>query len=281
MADVSNLSDMELKLLQEVAKAKGLTLEQVLIEQGYKAPAQEPEPAGPVTKEHPHVFSEFTEPEEAVPPPPMVEEEAASDLDNKKTTLTSICPQCGWDQELPVLVDPTRADKQVFLQSILGQKVFVKKYLVLGGNLEIDFRGLTLAEIDACYTAASAALKAQQLATNTDYYEYINRLRMGLQFTGLASNNKTLFHRLPDGLNRVSNPSATLFWDDFLREKGLTNTDTSLVDQVCEYVTNNVLPTEHLQRIVTTKCAEFNRLVGRLEVAINDENFWKEIGLQL
>jgi len=281
MADVSSLSEMELKLLKEVAKSKGITLEQVLVEQGYQAPPQEPAPVTPVAEEHPHVFSEFTEPAEDVPPPPMVEEEAAPDLDNKKTTLTNICPQCGWDQELPVLVEPTQADKQVFLQSILGQKVFVKKYLVLGGNLEIDFRGLTLAEIDSCYTAAGAALKAQTLATNTDYYEYINRLRMGLQFTGLASGNKTLFHRLPDGLNRVSNPTATLFWDDFLREKGLLNTEANLVDQVYDYTTNNVLPTEHLQRIVTTKCAEFNRLVGRLEVAINDENFWKEIGLQL
>jgi hypothetical protein len=286
----ADLPEHEQKLLEEIAKAQNISVSELLEKQGYTdkpKPDSKLEPKladEPIIIDKPEtesfkMFEEVLTVEEPAAPPEIQTEEER-DLDSEVTTLTKMCPYCGWDQELPVLVEPTNMDKQSFLQSILGQKVYSKIYGVLGNQLNIGFRGLTLGEIDSCYQAASAALKKEVFSTQTDYYEYANRLRMSLQLISLVSANNQMYIKLPDGLNRSVNPSAMLYWDDFLESKNLL-TDATLVEQVQTYISANVLTTEHLQRIVTTKCTDFNRLISRLEVSVNDENFWKEIELPL
>lgn len=287
MTEFDKLPEHEKKLLAEIAKSQGITVDELLQQQAptpeVKAEPIKEEVIPTIQIEKPET-SDFKMFEEAItieePEIPAEEVLEEEDLDEKITTLNKMCPYCGWDQELPVLVEPTEMDKQGFLQSILGQKVFTKIYSVLGGNFEIQFRGLTLGEIDACYLAASKALKDQVLATPTDYYEYVNRLRLSLQLVSFRSRDKTLYVKLPDGLDNRSNPTAESVWEDFLHLKGEV-LDEPLIEHVQKYVLYKTLPTEHMQRIVTTKCAEFNKLTNRLEVAVNDENFWKEIELPL
>lgn len=288
MTEFDKLPEHEKKLLIEIAKSQGVTVEELLQQQAPEPKLEIPqqpkeEMVASIQVEKPET-SDFKMFEEAItieePEIPAEEILEEDNLDDKITTLNKMCPYCGWDQELPVLVEPTEMDKQGFLQSILGQKVFTKIYSVLGGNFEIQFRGLTLGEIDACYLAASKALKDQVLATPTDYYEYVNRLRLSLQLVSFQSRDKTLYVKLPEGLDKRSNPTASLVWEDFLHLQGEV-LDEPLIEHVQKYVLYKTLPTEHMQRIVITKCAEFNKLTNRLEVAVNDENFWKEIELPL
>ena len=294
MPSFADLPEHEQKLLEEIAKAQNISVAELLEKQGYtNKPEPKLEPKSepklidePIIIDKPEtesfkMFEEVLTVEEPEAPPVIaIEETEDRNLDSEVTTLSKMCPYCGWDQELPVLVEPTNMDKQSFLQSILGQKVYNKVYSVLGNNLNIGLRGLTLGEIDACYQAASQALKKEVFSTQTDYYEYANRLRMSLQLISLISADNQLYVTLPDGLTKELNPTAKIYWNDFLTAENRL-TDEPIIEQVQKYVSDAVLTTEHLQRIVTTKCTDFNRLISRLEISVNDENFWKEIELPL
>ena len=201
--------------------------------------------------------------------------------DGQLGSALHICPQCGWDCNMPVIEDPSHTDKLGFLHMLLGQKVFTKRYLLYSGHLRVSLRSLTLREIDVLYQETFKAQKMGVITTDHDYYEYLNRLRLYLQLTSLSAQQSALHITLPDGLTKETHPSAESFWDVFLKEKGCykeeTDNGSSLVDQIKDYVLTNVLCTEHLHRIVSNTCSKFNRLVVKLEVCVDDPNFMNEI----
>ena len=314
MIDLSRISEDERNLLAEVAKAKGQTLEEALISLGHVPPPRQDikledtkvefvgvnivedntdsvpmvlEPPLQVQRENnaaiedavPSLPSDF-----AISEPPMAADTApeADKLDDGQLgSALHICPQCGWDCNMPVIEDPSHTDKLGFLHMLLGQKVFTKRYLLYSGHLRVSLRSLTLREIDVLYQETFKAQKMGVITTDHDYYEYLNRLRLYLQLTSLSAQQSALHITLPDGLTKETHPSAESFWDVFLKEKGCykeeTDNGSSLVDQIKDYVLTNVLCTEHLHRIVSNTCSKFNRLVVKLEVCVDDPNFMNEI----
>lgn len=314
MIDLSRISEDERNLLAEVAKAKGQTLEEALISLGHVPPPRQDikledtkvefvgvnivedttestpmvlEPPLQVQRENnaaiedavPSLPSDF-----AISEPPMAadtEPEADKPDDGQLGSALHICPQCGWDCNMPVIEDPSHTDKLGFLHMLLGQKVFTKRYLLYSGHLRVSLRSLTLREIDVLYQETFKAQKMGVIATDHDYYEYLNRLRLYLQLTSLSAQQSALHITLPDGLTKETHPTAESFWDVFLKEKGCYKEETdngpSLIDQIKDYVLSNVLCTEHLHRIVSNTCSKFNRLVVKLEVCVDDPNFMNEI----
>lgn len=309
MLDLSRISDEERQLLEEVAKAKGQTLEEALISLGHVPPPKqdakiefvgiaatedtadtppmvlEPplrlqvETDAPIADVVPDLPSDFAPP----PPPAAVETEVEEDKkdDDELGSVLHICPQCGWDNNMPVIEEPSHIDKLGFLQMLLGQKVFTKRYLLYSGHLRITFRSLTLREIDVLYQETFRASKMGVIATRDDYYEYLNRLRLYLQLTSLSAQQSSLHVTLPDGLTKETHPNAESFWDIFLKEKGCykeeADNSPSLIEQIKDYILTNVLCTEHLHRIVSHSCSKFNRLVVKLEVCVDDPNFMNGI----
>ena len=305
MFDPNKMTEDERQLLEEVAKAKGQTLEQTLIELGHiKPPAPEqsvvftgkPEPTpeppplavdpAPAHRPERDTVAEFVPqvvPEFEPPPPPAAEPSpAAAEAEEGSVTagpgtLHQVCIQCGWDQDVPTIPEPEYQDKIGFLHSVLGHKVFSKRYSLFGGHLKLTLRTLTLREIDVLYQETFKAQKAGLIQTSADYYEYLNRQRLYLQLSGLVSQQTAMHIKLPEGLSPEVHPEAISYWEAFLRSENEYKEDgESLMMQVQEYVIGKVLQTEHLHRAVTHTCNKFNRLVAKLEACVDDPNFWNE-----
>lgn len=303
MLDPSKMTDEEQLLVAEIAKAKNMTIEEVLVDLGHELPGQvDAEPVsleGPPAAEdpppieapievdpaEPAVALETPQFEPAIepPPPPMAEEEplpdsgeeAAESDEGPPATIDSVCTHCGWDQTQPVIEEPSNSDKLSFLQAILGAVPFSKRFELFGGNLRVTFRTLTVKEIDALYEATYAAQKEGLIQTTSDYYEYLNRLRLHLQVVAVTGKKSTLHHKLPDGLDETTNGAAKNTWESFLKKKKLFKEDVLLPVQIQEYILSYVLMTEQLLRVVTFECSKFNRLAAKLEARVDDSDFWK------
>ena len=306
MLDPAKLSEEEQKLVAEIAEAKGQTVEEVLVGLGHTLPqAQDkdavvslegdpaaevavPETPIAVAVEEPTEELEVPEavsPTELPPPPAAVEEEEPESAVEEEEgevepggTLADVCHHCGWDQTEAVIPEPAKSDKLAFLQSILGGIPFTKRFELFDGNLRVTFRTLTVKEIDLLYESTYEAQQAGKIQTTSDYYEYLNRLRLHLQLVSVTGKRVSLHHSLPDGLNSAVNSSSKQHWDEFLKEKSLYKEDVSLPLQVQDYILDNVLATEQLLRVATFECQKFNRLAAKLEARVDDSDFWKETG---
>ena len=307
MIDPNQMSDEEREVLEEVAKAKGMTLEEALTDLGHKlAPEHdetvaldgqsqtEPEPAPVVIEKIAEAQPEADEDEykfdvedsthQELPPPPAAEEEDEDedaeeedeDDPGHDSTASHICVQCGWNQENPVIPEPEHKDKISFLHAILGHKVFSKQYSMFGGHLRITLRSLTIRELDVLYQAAHQARMAGKFEKIVDYYEYLNRMRLYLQLTKFSSQSTSTHIVLPDGLSRDTHSDANLCWDEFLEKENCFDKGTSLIMQVEKYVVEKVMKTEHLQRTITHECSKFNRLAAKLEACVDNPDFWNE-----
>lgn len=305
MFNFEGLSDEERSLLEEVAKAKNQSLEETLIELGHIKPQAEQDDqeislggtSQQVAEDSKQAFnavdevsnpepyeqleeSQMEKDEAAAELPPIAEEEEEADEvvsgTEELSTVNRICSLCGWDQAMPVIPEPEHKDKLGFLQSILGQKVFSKRYSIFGGALKVTFRTLTIKEIDKLYEAAFKAQKLGVIVTTADYYEYLNRLRLYLQISALSAKTSALHIKLPEGLTRETHPDVKSYWDEFLNKEGKKAESEPLVNRVADYVVKEVLKTEQLQRTITHECNNFNRLVAKLEACVDNQDFWKE-----
>jgi len=249
--------------------------------------AAEPETRAAVQDDSTQLYEQLqyeVTPEVEPPPPPEAEEDpeepaaAAKEeaTEEPASTGNQICVQCGWNQDVPVVPEPDGQDKIAFLQSILGHKTFSKRYKLFGGQLTATFRTLTIREIDALYESTFEAQKAGVILTSSDYYEYLNRLRVHLQLISLVSPSSSLHIKLPEGLSEAAHPTAPSHWDTFLRDKELYQQERPLVSQVQDYVIDQVLKIEQLQRTITHECAKFNRLVAKMEACVDSPDFWNE-----
>jgi len=309
MLGLADISEEEKKLLSEIAKAKGQSLEDTLVELGHGLkPIPEAEAVVQFTGE-----PEVTAPipgevaEEVPPPPPAAEEPKEVPTEEPPfSTLDHLCVQCGWDQEMPTIPEPEHKDKIGFLHALLGQKVFSKTYSLFGGYLEVTLRALTIGELDALYQEAYVAQTAGMFATTAEYYDHINQNRLCLQLIGMSSKKSALHIRLPEGLSKESHANAATYWTDlfpFAKHKTLPATtaaieeehdtgayparataeyakqraaNASLLGQIRQYIQQKVLITEQSHRVTAHTCNKFNRFMVKLEVNVDNENFWKE-----
>lgn len=213
--------------------------------------------------------------ERTTPKPAPLAESKSEASETGADKVLSHCPHCNWDLSMPDIPEPPYGDKLAFLHAILGQKSFTKDYDLFGGKVVVTFRTLTTPEIDVIYKQAYRDRELGRLPTAIDFWERINRLRLVLQLQGLRStqigDKGGFFHDLPDGLNREASPNATSFWKT---KEPDTSADTPL-PAIEKHMTDKVLKTEALFRVVNMQCNQFNRLVARLEAMVNDSDFWQ------
>jgi hypothetical protein len=62
-----------------------------------------------------------------------------------------LCPKCGFDTR-KTIVPISEDDKQEYMRSILGGRLFSKQYELFNGKIKVTFRDVTLAESDHILT---------------------------------------------------------------------------------------------------------------------------------
>ena len=144
----------------------------------------------------------------------------------------------------------------------------------MGGQLIVRIRTLSSREIDTIYQQVAYEKASGLYSEAMESWGAVNRYRNYLQLQCL--NGEGLCCDLPDGYDRETNPHAEAFWSfsspDNPRETGLP--------QIAKYITQEVLNTEMLERVVSVTCNNFNRLVARLEALVDNSDFWQPTGPQ-
>lgn len=179
---------------------------------------------------------------------------------------THICEHCGWDRRVKDVEEPPYRDKMAFLHAMLGLQTFSKDYMLFGGQLTVVFRTLTTKEVEAVYAQAFKERQSGRFGDNQlDFWELINRYRLFLQLLSVRSGATGLVE-LPEGLSKETNPSAQSFWE--------CDADEDRIAKIEEYITDNVLKTEAVFRVVNNACNQFNRLVAKMEAMADNSDFW-------
>lgn len=237
------------------------------------APAQEPPPnpsGRPELLVDVDVDLLTPKPAGTPPPQPPAPAPAADEEDEAGVNKAGECPHCGFDLSQEAVPEPSYHEKQAFLQAMLGQKPFVKTYTPFDSKICLTFRTLTTREVDKIYAQVLQESRAGQVPTPLDYWERINRYRLYLQLVRLELADGVI--DLPAGFTPATNPHADSHWElpqsDDKNYTGLTAVD--------EYINSDVLCTETLQRVAQNACAQFNRLVSKLEALMDHKDFWRK-----
>lgn len=188
--------------------------------------------------------------------------------------LAGECPHCQWPLNVPDIPEPTTAERQAYLQSILGSIPFMQDYTLLGGSLRVRFRTLTTRELDTIFKQAAYERETGLIHSQDDFFEVVNRYRLYLQLQQIDGGPGFL-HDFPDGFTLQTNPGATAEW--ILPEP--EDPRATALPAIAEHMLT-ILSTETLMRAMQNICSKFNRLVSKLEAMIEHSDFWKPTGEQ-
>lgn len=173
------------------------------------------------------------------------------------------CPHCGYPQELPYEVKPTENDKIVFQASVLGDIPFEKTYAILGGRLEVTFRSLTQAELDALFADGFIRRQSGELPTQDDFWEIVNRNQFYLQLVKISGPGRLT--SFPEGLSPKTNPGKKSYWCEDCEGGAVRKLEEDVHTKVRDETTF---------RILRQQCNEFNRLRAHLEAMAERPDFW-------
>ena len=182
------------------------------------------------------------------------------------------CPYCYWDLSVPNVVEVTDDDRTTYITALVLGKLFTKTYMLFDGQLQVTFRCLAVGELDACFRQVYKERVREEITSMVDYWEKVGRYRMCLQLQRLHSPGN-FDHDMPDGLSLQTNPGAIAYWE-------VPADDPEPLRRIEQYVSQNILKSESMFRIVNRLCSEFNRLVARLEVLSQRPGFTKPTASQ-
>lgn len=172
------------------------------------------------------------------------------------------CTHCHHDLTLPAVPEPTEDEKTNYLIAILGQKPFSKTYSLFGNRLEITIRELSIAELDACYKQVRLDTNNGDVATSIDYEEALQQYRLSLQLVQIRDVNG----------NTTNFPNSL---DEWVAESGVRNEKNRTVLADIRDAVHENFTSESFYRAVRNEVLRFNRLVSKLEVSADNENFYK------
>jgi hypothetical protein len=170
------------------------------------------------------------------------------------------CQHCGWTLDKPDPEDPSDVDKANFIQSILGQIPFRKRYTLLDGQMIIEFRTLDSRESDMVWTQTAYDAQNNEIIEEGHFFRTMIDYRMCLGLSMLKSGKITR-----------TQPDSIEDWEG-LEKPPLKATK---LKQITNIVYSDILKLESLRRAVALQFFRFQRLVERLECHIDNPDFWR------
>lgn len=214
--------------------------------------------------------------EDGINPPPDEPESAPQEPEKPSETGADVpltkCPHCNWPLAMPDGPEPEYTLKLKFLQQFLGGKCFTHDFLIMGDNVRVKFRALTMRELDRIYVQAYQDIASGRAQTQRDFLERLNQYRLCLQLQEIHSTEPGMLdHEFPSGLSEATNPDASEHWQCDEPAEGETE-----LRQILDHMVSKVLKTEHIFRVVTAACNTFNRIAEKMEANMDNSPFWKK-----
>lgn len=169
----------------------------------------------------------------------------------------TICIHCGWPVGTREGCEPDRMDKQMFVAAVLGQQRFYKTYDLLGGQLSVCFRTLTIKENDLVIKQLIQDWNDGKISGPAHSVTEAARYQLALGLDSIATNV---------GPIKMA-PLEDYEYDE--PEKG------TILPDIATYVQTTAIKTEHLRRIISKAHAHFVETVSKLEAMAETPDFWK------
>jgi len=169
------------------------------------------------------------------------------------------CPHCGWDLALPDEIEITSGDKQTYLASLESGERFVKSYSLMGGNLNVTFRGLTAIEAELVIRQLYLDNAAGKVNVPAEFYKKVREYRLVLSLAGVY---------------RKNNPQSELPEFENGYEVDFTNENTTGLPELLEHITKTVIFTETVKRVLLIAHEKFDTLVSKIETHAEDPDFF-------
>jgi len=180
------------------------------------------------------------------------------------------CPHCNWDLALPDSGEVTDEDKRDYFAAFLGFAHFKKTYDLFDGQLQVTLRTLSPSEIDLCYEQCHVERQRGRLETVADLVEKLARYRTLLQLTRVCGLGQAL--RFPETVAGwgFAPPAAA-----GPGKEGQSAMADTVLPQILRAVSEKLLVSETIYRVLIDLAKGFNRLVDKLEVSVLRPDFWK------
>jgi hypothetical protein len=214
-------------------------------------PQQAPAPQAPAPR---IITPNFTQPPPAPPQP-----EATEDYP-KGPNGERLCRRCLHPVDHPSPVVVTEADKEAYIESLLGDYPMTKTYEVLRGRLKVTVRVLTIDEWDLLWKQCYADERLGRVATAVERVDNLARYRTALQIVRLS------------GLIQASLPDNVKGWGISLTPEEVKNGDTEL-RQIYQFFRERIAKTEDLHRILQNPVVEFYTMMQEIERTAGNANF--------
>lgn len=185
---------------------------------------------------------------------PPVEPATATDIPEMPETPPVMCPKCGHNTALPYEAEPTADDKMLFTAGILsqGKARFVKAYTLYNSAVVVVFQTLASAEMQDITRQVNRDIADGGVRTEMDMLAKVMEYRSALSLYSVAG--KDLSWIIP----------ATIQTEPPTEEP---------LKKLLEIIDATVLAAEPFKRVVLRKFNEFQRLVEKLEVMVDDPDF--------
>lgn len=172
----------------------------------------------------------------------------------------SVCSHCGWDLSITDNVVIERADKQLFVASVLGNKRFTKSFKLFGGQVTVVFRTPKITEADLVvkqlikdWNDGKISGPAQSVAEAFRYQMYISL----------------------DAIDSAAGLIQLPELDDYSYDEEDVADGKTILPLVVEHVTETALTMEPLRRVITSTYGTFLATVAKLEAMSATASFWE------
>jgi hypothetical protein len=199
--------------------------------------------------------------QQQVPPPDTVEQSPGPVAAPVAGTRAEqkLCQHCGWDQSKQDVAEVTAEDLKTFVASILGGQRFVKAYNILGGALQIIFRGMTSKEADRILRQLYIDGKAGRISSLPEATRKAQEYQLAVCLQSIHSETNAL--NLPPIDQHELDEDAT----------------TTGLPEVVDYVYEQALCQESLRRIAMAIYSEFDNTLAKLEASAKRSDFLQAI----
>lgn len=183
--------------------------------------------------------------------------------------LLDQCPHCGWNLRKEDHAEADMEDRRNFVQSILGNFRFKKKFNLFNNEYRVTFRALTSKECDMAFR--QIVLDSQydyknNVAASTDFYwRNLQAYRLAMSLQCIDS----------DSYGSIDIPSL-----DEADISGVSNDPLQIQSKLppyLNYVLDSFLPLESTRAVIAHAYFEFQQICDKLQVMAESPNFWKAI----